>query len=89
MEDDDGEPPLAVEITKTINCEPSQPSDQSNQRCEIVEAAPVGVTVITGYLGAGKSTVMIGRYIDTDADVFYKCICIHTYLYFFSWSIMC
>ncbi|XP_052173565.1 uncharacterized protein LOC127788921 isoform X1 [Diospyros lotus] len=58
MEDDDEEPPLAVEISKTINCEPSQPSDQSNQRGEIAEAAPVGVTVITGYLGAGKSTLV-------------------------------
>ncbi|KAJ6852049.1 COBW domain-containing protein 1 isoform X1 [Iris pallida] len=43
MEDDDGEaPPLAVSITGET---PEPPS-------------PVGVTVITGYLGAGKSTLI-------------------------------
>ncbi|KAL7163761.1 hypothetical protein ACSBR2_039809 [Camellia fascicularis] len=61
MEDDeDQEPPLAVEIndTTTVDLNPSLPSLQSDQRLDIVEASPVGVTVITGYLGAGKSTLV-------------------------------
>ncbi|CAK9186190.1 unnamed protein product [Ilex paraguariensis] len=52
MEDEEEEPPLAVEINQIIE---SQPSDQ---RLENTEASPVGVTVITGYLGAGKSTLV-------------------------------
>ncbi|XP_057481665.1 uncharacterized protein LOC130768606 isoform X2 [Actinidia eriantha] len=57
MEDDE-EPPIAVEINETLDLAPPTPSDQSDQRQDIVEAPPVGVTVITGYLGAGKSTLV-------------------------------
>ncbi|XP_027153436.1 COBW domain-containing protein 1 [Coffea eugenioides] len=49
MEDDEDEPPLAVAITATVDHVISQPSDTF---------PPVGVTVITGYLGAGKSTLV-------------------------------
>ncbi|KAL6983367.1 hypothetical protein U1Q18_016753 [Sarracenia purpurea var. burkii] len=55
MEGNDDEPPLAVEIKGTVDWNSSQPSDQHQ---ETVEASPVGVTVITGYLGAGKSTLV-------------------------------
>ncbi|KAF3665271.1 hypothetical protein FXO37_11111 [Capsicum annuum] len=48
MEDSDEEPPLAVKINGAVN---------SNQLTETSEIPPVGVTVITGYLGSGKSTV--------------------------------
>ncbi|GFZ10892.1 cobalamin biosynthesis CobW-like protein [Actinidia rufa] len=58
MEDDEEEPPIAVEINETLDLAPPTPSDQSDQRQDIVEAPPVGVTVITGYLGAGKSTLV-------------------------------
>ncbi|XAR65264.1 hypothetical protein NMG60_11009319 [Bertholletia excelsa] len=57
MEDDE-EPPLAVEISEATDQNLSQPSDQPDKCVGIVEAAPVGVTVITGYLGAGKSTLV-------------------------------
>ena len=50
MEDDEENPPLAVEIK-----EDESTSQQSYQNDE----ASVGVTVITGYLGAGKSTVSL------------------------------
>lgn len=53
--EDDEEPPLAVEINDTVGRNQSQTSD--DQRRKVVEGSPVGVTVITGYLGAGKSTV--------------------------------
>ncbi|XP_021997294.1 COBW domain-containing protein 1 isoform X2 [Helianthus annuus] len=49
MEDDDGEPPLAVAINETLD-----PQNHQNED----ELPPVGVTVITGYLGAGKSTLV-------------------------------
>ncbi|KAL6856235.1 hypothetical protein ACP4OV_019037 [Aristida adscensionis] len=49
MEDDDDCPPLAVELPQK---EPSPPAAGSSA------ALPVGVTVITGYLGAGKSTLV-------------------------------
>lgn len=56
MEDNDGEPPLAVEIS---NATSHLATEVSNKRPEAYdEAPPVGVTVITGYLGAGKSTVI-------------------------------
>lgn len=58
MEEEDEDPPLAVEINQVIEPGASQPSDQSHQRHENVEASSVGVTVITGYLGAGKSTLV-------------------------------
>jgi G3E family GTPase len=50
MEDDDECPPLAVELSpeKPYSPPPLGPS----------AASPVGVTVITGYLGAGKSTLV-------------------------------
>jgi len=43
--DEDEEPPLAVEI------------QQHNNDESISQQSSVGVTLITGYLGAGKSTV--------------------------------
>ena len=58
MDEDDEEPPLAIAMNETIDQNPSQPSHQSNQQPEIAKAPPVGVTVITGYLGAEKSTVI-------------------------------
>ena len=45
MEEEDEDPPLAVEINKS-----TPPQSQNDD-------VSVGVTVITGYLGAGKSTV--------------------------------
>lgn len=45
---DDEEPPMAVQIQPDI---PTLSAEESS------EAVSVGVTVITGYLGAGKSTV--------------------------------
>jgi hypothetical protein len=48
MEDDDECPPLAVEL-------PAQ--EQSTLAPDSSSSSQVGVTVITGYLGAGKSTV--------------------------------
>nr|CAB3454856.1 unnamed protein product [Digitaria exilis] len=49
MEDDDDCPPLAVELPPRESSPPAQaPAD----------ASPVGVAVITGYLGAGKSTLV-------------------------------
>ncbi|CAN6225962.1 unnamed protein product [Urochloa humidicola] len=49
MEDDDDCPPLAVELPPRA---PSPPAPAPS------DASPVGVTVITGYLGAGKSTLV-------------------------------
>lgn len=49
MENSDEEPPLAVEINDAVN---------SNQLTKSSKLPPVGVTVITGYLGSGKSTVI-------------------------------
>lgn len=46
MEDEE-DPPLAVEIGETITAAERHEDD----------GVSVGVTVITGYLGAGKSTV--------------------------------
>lgn len=53
MEEDDEEPPLAVQIEKTADLYASPPPNQPDN----IEAS-VGVTVITGYLGAGKSTLV-------------------------------
>ncbi|KAL5987364.1 hypothetical protein ACLOJK_038529 [Asimina triloba] len=54
MEDDDEVPPLAVEIEEPIDSNPSElPQIQP-----IETQDSVGVTVITGYLGAGKSTLV-------------------------------
>ncbi|KAL8258262.1 hypothetical protein R6Q59_030303 [Mikania micrantha] len=56
MEEEDEDPPLAVEIKKTLDIQ------SFNHRLEnhvnVEELPPVGVTVITGYLGAGKSTLV-------------------------------
>ncbi|KAG8383044.1 hypothetical protein BUALT_Bualt05G0143500 [Buddleja alternifolia] len=57
----DEEPPLAIAINDDVDNDiPSQPSVESysSQRPDIPDAPPVGVTVITGYLGAGKSTLV-------------------------------
>lgn len=51
MEDEEEDPPLAVEIKQEESI--SQRDDQAEVK------ASVGVTVITGYLGAGKSTVSL------------------------------
>ncbi|KAK6116429.1 hypothetical protein DH2020_049891 [Rehmannia glutinosa] len=60
--EDDEEPPLAIAINDVVEREvvPPQPSVEENpsQRPDLQEAQPVGVTVITGYLGAGKSTLV-------------------------------
>lgn len=54
MEEEDEDIPLAVEIGgETRDLYSREPSDKQSQCNE----APVGVTVITGYLGSGKSTV--------------------------------
>ncbi|KAJ9554190.1 hypothetical protein OSB04_018235 [Centaurea solstitialis] len=53
MEEEDEDPPLAVEINETLG---RQSSNQKHENLE--EFPPVGVTVITGYLGAGKSTLV-------------------------------
>jgi hypothetical protein len=55
MADDDDCAPLAVELPPQANFPPA-PASSSNS-----VSAPVGVTVITGYLGAGKSTVRFHR----------------------------
>ncbi|XP_077223230.1 cobalamin biosynthesis CobW-like protein [Tasmannia lanceolata] len=54
MEEDDENPPLAVEIEEP---NPLESSEISTRRRNIDEDS-VGVTVITGYLGAGKSTLV-------------------------------
>lgn len=59
--DGDEEPPLAISIDDVVDNK-TQPilrveQDDDNQLPDLPEAQPVGVTVITGYLGAGKSTV--------------------------------
>lgn len=50
--DEEEEPPLAVEITETGSTDPQPPNPLEN------DDVTVGVTVITGYLGAGKSTLV-------------------------------
>lgn len=52
--DDDENPPLAIEIDEL-----QSPTSSSNPVIELQndDVSVVGVTVITGYLGAGKSTV--------------------------------
>ncbi|KAK3035922.1 hypothetical protein RJ639_031345 [Escallonia herrerae] len=57
-EEEDEAPPLAVEINEALPRDLSPPSNQSNQHHTSAEGPPVGVTVITGYLGAGKSTLV-------------------------------
>ncbi|XP_020257968.1 COBW domain-containing protein 1 isoform X2 [Asparagus officinalis] len=53
MEDDDDSPPLAVPIPK-----PLETFNDSHNPTGSHAQSPVGVTVITGYLGAGKSTLI-------------------------------
>ncbi|XP_058070351.1 uncharacterized protein LOC131219304 isoform X2 [Magnolia sinica] len=54
MEEEDENPPLAVEIEDIIKQSPSEfLENQPNSSQD-----PVGVTVITGYLGSGKSTLV-------------------------------
>jgi hypothetical protein len=55
MADDDDCPPLAVELPPQANFPPAPASSPNSV------SAPVVVTVITGYLGAGKSTVRFHR----------------------------
>ncbi|KAM7487490.1 hypothetical protein LguiB_024974 [Lonicera macranthoides] len=55
MEEEDEDPPFAVEINQLSDHHTSNPS---LQRPENVDASSVGVTVITGYLGSGKSTLV-------------------------------
>ncbi|KAI3733755.1 hypothetical protein L6452_13211 [Arctium lappa] len=56
MDEEEEDPPLAVEINETLD---RQSFNQSLVKHENVEEfPPVGVTVITGYLGAGKSTLV-------------------------------
>ncbi|KAK9063642.1 hypothetical protein SSX86_017513 [Deinandra increscens subsp. villosa] len=56
MEDEDEEVPLAVEINETLDTQSLNLSLQNHKNVD--ELPPVGVTVITGYLGAGKSTLV-------------------------------
>lgn len=53
MANDEEEPPLAIQIDQAVQ-EPSQSNPEQPQDDNV----SVGVTVITGYLGAGKSTVI-------------------------------
>ncbi|KAM0961572.1 hypothetical protein FF1_020952 [Malus domestica] len=55
MEDDEEAPPLAVEIDQATEPYSQQ---QPNSSSRIDDDVSVGVTVITGYLGAGKSTLV-------------------------------
>lgn len=54
------EPPLAVQIDQTF--EPSSYKQSSSSEPSNDDVA-VGVTVITGYLGAGKSTVSFVKFV--------------------------
>ncbi|KAE8683029.1 Beta glucosidase 40 [Hibiscus syriacus] len=53
MADDQEEPPLAIRIDQTVEESPQSVTEQPQD-----EIFSVGVTVITGYLGAGKSTLV-------------------------------
>lgn len=67
MEDEEERPPLAVQIDK-----PAQERSYSSKNADV----SVGVTVITGFLGAGKSTV-------TYALVFLKLVFVLCFLFLF------
>ncbi|KAM2781607.1 hypothetical protein COP1_011338 [Malus domestica] len=55
MEDDEEAPPLAIEIDQPLGpYSQQQPNSSSHKDDDVL----VGVTVITGYLGAGKSTLV-------------------------------
>ncbi|KAG6398877.1 hypothetical protein SASPL_140348 [Salvia splendens] len=58
---DDEEPPMAIAIDDVVEDKTPLPSvveQRDNLQPDLPEAQPVGVTVITGYLGAGKSTLV-------------------------------
>ncbi|XP_010258098.1 PREDICTED: COBW domain-containing protein 1 isoform X2 [Nelumbo nucifera] len=57
MEDDDEIPPLAVEVDRISEPNASEFTGKPENRRSADEDS-VGVTVITGYLGAGKSTLV-------------------------------
>lgn len=60
MDDDDDSPPLAVPIAdESPSANPPKYSQDPQKLPGIDFQSPVGVTVITGYLGAGKSTVVV------------------------------
>lgn len=59
MEDDDENPPLAVRIDDLPEQIQSESFSRSDSSMGNKEDPAVGVTVITGYLGAGKSTVCL------------------------------
>ncbi|KAM1741236.1 hypothetical protein ACFX12_011382 [Malus domestica] len=55
MEDDEEAPPLTIEIDQPLGpYSQQQPNSSSHKDDDVL----VGVTVITGYLGAGKSTLV-------------------------------
>ncbi|OAY59392.1 COBW domain-containing protein 1 isoform X8 [Manihot esculenta] len=56
MEKEEDDPPVAVEIDQSAQQSYSHP--QSDSKRPQTDDVPVGVTVITGYLGAGKSTLV-------------------------------
>ncbi|KAK1269478.1 hypothetical protein QJS04_geneDACA005171 [Acorus gramineus] len=56
MEEDDEAPPLAVRIDGTSDR--TESSRRFSGDPGVPDRAPVGVTIITGYLGAGKSTLV-------------------------------
>ena len=53
MEKEEDDAPLAVELEETVPVQPSSSHAKQLQGDDV----SVGVTVITGYLGSGKSTV--------------------------------
>ncbi|KAG8661660.1 COBW domain-containing protein 1 isoform X4 [Manihot esculenta] len=57
MEKEEDDPPVAVEIDQSAQQSYSHP--QSDSKRPQTDDVPVGVTVITGYLGAGKSTLFV------------------------------
>jgi hypothetical protein len=60
MEKEEDDAPLAVELEETVPVKPSSSHSKQPQG----EDVPVGVTVITGYLGSGKSTVKSPHHLD-------------------------
>ncbi|MQL88480.1 hypothetical protein Taro_021044 [Colocasia esculenta] len=57
MDDDEESPPVAIQIEEASAVRPVAASDKPESSPGLTGGSPVGVTVITGYLGAGKSTV--------------------------------
>ncbi|KAK1317018.1 hypothetical protein QJS10_CPA05g00941 [Acorus calamus] len=56
MEEDDEAPPLAVRIDETSDR--TESSRRFSGDPGVPDRGPVGITIITGYLGAGKSTLV-------------------------------